>query len=135
MRLRRVAPADTWLPARRNDVTMSEVNQIALRTDGQVSDYDWFNVQRGDRRIGKVRAHVHDDCLTIYSMTIFPEYQGQGYGEAVVERFKASFETIVADRVRPGARGFWEHEGFASDGCGNYVFPSEPLCGDAEPAD
>jgi len=101
---------------------MSEASQIALRTDGQVSDYDWFNVQRGDRRIGKVRALVENDRVTIYSMTIFPEYQGHGYGEAVVERFKAAYQTIVADRVRPPARGFWEHEGFLQDGLGNYVY-------------
>lgn len=101
---------------------MSEVPQIALRTDGQVSDYDWFNVQRGERRVGKVRALVEGDRVTIYSMIIFPEYQGHGFGEAVVERFKAAYQTVVADRVRPRARGFWEHEGFCDDGLGNYVY-------------
>ena len=103
-------------------MTVSEPHGIVLRADGQVSDYDWFNVQRGDRRIGKIRALVEDHNVTIYSMTIFPQFQGQGYGEAVVERFKASYETIVADRVRPRAKGFWEHEGFFSDGHGNYIY-------------
>ena len=111
---------------------MGDAHRIALRADSHVSDYDWFNVQRGNRRIGKVRTRVEDDCLTIYSMTIFPKYQGRGYGEAVVERFKASFETIVADRVRPESRGFWEHEDFASDGHGNYVFVGHSRASDGE---
>ena len=111
---------------------MRDAHQIDLRTDGQISDYDWFNVRCGHRRIGKVRTRVLEDCLTIYSMTIFPEYQGHGYGEAVVDRFKACFDIIVADRVRPAARGFWEHEGFSSDGDGNYVYAPGRRRGAAE---
>jgi ribosomal protein S18 acetylase RimI-like enzyme len=101
---------------------MRQAPELKLRVDERESAYDWFNIDRGSVRIGKLRSHVEEARLTIYSITIFPEFQGRGYGEAIIEMFKERFDVIVADRVRPKARGFWEHEGFASDGEGDYVY-------------
>jgi GNAT superfamily N-acetyltransferase len=90
--------------------------------DERESDYDWFNIERGSIRVGKVRGLIEEDRLTIHSIRIFPKFQGRGYGEAIINSFKDRFDVIVADRVRPTARGFWEHEGFISDGEGDYVY-------------
>ena len=105
---------------------MTHAPQFSLRVDERESDYDWFNVDRGSVRIGKLRGLVEGDRLTIYSIRIFPRFQGQGCGTAIVDLFKEHFDVIIADRVRPQARGFWEHKGFVSDGEGNYVFTASP---------
>ncbi len=114
---------------------MNDVQQCALRRDGLRSEYHWFNVEDGAVRVGKVRALAEGDRdrLTIYSIRIFPDFQGRGYGEAVIERFKRSFDVIVADRVRPRARGFWERQGFISDHRGNYVYDADQAVGQAGP--
>jgi GNAT superfamily N-acetyltransferase len=109
---------------------MMHVSQLTLRVDERESDYDWFNVDRGSVRVGKLRGQIDEDRLTIYSITIFPKFQGRGYGAAIIDQFKKRFTMIVADRVRPEARGFWEHEGFASDGEGDYVYVQQARCED-----
>jgi GNAT superfamily N-acetyltransferase len=101
---------------------MAHVSQLSLQIDHRESEYDWINIERGSARIGKLRGLIEADRLTIYSIRIFPRFQGRGYGGAIIDRFKERFTVIVADRVRPEARGFWEHEGFASDGEGDYVY-------------
>jgi len=101
---------------------MTHVSRLNLRTDQRESEYDWINIDRGSVRVGKLRGLIEEDRLTIYSIRIFPKFQGRGYGGAIIDRFKEQFDVIVADRVRPEARGFWEHEGFASDGEGDYVY-------------
>jgi len=39
--------------------------------------------------------------------------------------FKTDFDTIIADRVRPTAIGFWEKMGFEGASNGNYAWKSE----------
>ncbi len=39
-----------------------------------------------------------------------------------VKYCKCNFKTVVADRVRASAVGFWEAMGFVSDSNGNYVY-------------
>ena len=101
---------------------MRHAPELSLQLDERESDYDWFNIDRGTVRVGKLRGLVEPDRLTIHSIRIFPKFQGRGYGEAIIDLFKRRFDVIVADRVRPQARGFWEHEGFKSDGRGNYIY-------------
>jgi len=60
--------------------------------------------------------------LTIHSINIFPEFERHGYGKKTVEMFQAAFDTIVADRVRQTATGFWEKMGFDPDGNGQYIW-------------
>jgi len=40
----------------------------------------------------------------------------------IKEMFKSHFDTIIADRVRYTAIGFWERMGFDSSNNGNYVW-------------
>ena len=95
-----------------------------LTRDQQHSDFDWMNIDRGSVRVGKARGLINGKSLTIYSINIFPEFEGRGYARETIEMFKASFDTIIADRVRPTAIGFWEKVGFDDDNNGNHVWKS-----------
>ena len=88
----------------------------------QKSGYDWMNIDHGDTRVGKVRGRIEGKSVTIYSINIFPEFEGHGYGRKTIGMFKESFDTIIADRVRPTAIGFWEKMSFNSDNNGNYIW-------------
>lgn len=86
------------------------------------ASYDWMNIDCGNTRIGKVRGIIDAKTLTISSINIFPEFEGQGYGKMTVDMFKESFDTIIADRVRHTAIGFWVKMGFLDNNDGNYVY-------------
>ncbi|WP_319506957.1 GNAT family N-acetyltransferase [uncultured Methanolobus sp.] len=94
----------------------------------QSSDYRWLNIDRNGQRVGKARGRVNDNVLTIYSIIIFPEFEGKNYGSKTIEVFKEHFNTIIADRVRPAAVGFWEKMGFSNSGDGSYVFHKKGHC-------
>ena len=72
--------------------------------------------------MGKARCLIDGDRITIYSINIFPEFQGKGYGSFVVERLKEVYAGLTADRVRPNARKFWVKQGFVDAGDGSYVY-------------
>jgi len=86
------------------------------------SAYDWMNIDCGTTRVGKVRGLIKDKRLTIHSINIFPEFERHGYGRETVEMFQAAFDTIVADRVRYTAAGFWKKMGFDPERNGHYVW-------------
>ncbi|WP_342304191.1 hypothetical protein [Methanolobus sp. ZRKC5] len=86
------------------------------------SKHSWLNIDRKGIRVGKVRGSVNNDVLTIHSITIFPEFEGNHYGRKTIEVFKNNFNIIIADRVRPKAIGFWEKLGFVNCGDGSYIF-------------
>ena len=90
----------------------------------KTSDYTWVNIEVNDIRIGKVRVCVSGKRLTINSITIFPEFERNGYARKVIHSFREHYEEIIADRVRNTAKGFWEKMGFDSDNNGNYVWKS-----------
>lgn len=76
------------------------------------SKYDWINIDLDNERVGKVRALRTEEKLTIFSINIFPEFERNGLAKKVIQTFKHSYQTIVADRVRYSAIGFWEKMGF-----------------------
>lgn len=86
------------------------------------SEYDWANISFGNNRVGKARCRIDDRTLTIYSINIFPEFEGKGYGKIFVEEAKVKFDKIIADRVRFTAVGFWEKVGFYDNHDGNWVY-------------
>ena len=86
------------------------------------SGYDWLNIDRGVVRIGKVRGLIKGKTLIIFSINIFPAFEGHGYARTTIKMFKESFNTIIADRVRYTAVGFWEKMGFVDAGKGKYVY-------------
>lgn len=89
------------------------------------SHYSWINIDRENVRVGKVRSKVCNDILIIYSITIFPEFERKNYGTRTIERFKEEFDTIIADRVRPKATGFWEKMGFVNYTQGSFIFRNQ----------
>lgn len=88
----------------------------------QKSEYDWANISFEGTRVGKARCKIEDDTLIIYSINIFPEFEGRGFGKAFVEFAKKKFDRIIADRVRFTAIGFWEKLGFIDNKDGNWIY-------------
>ncbi len=82
----------------------------------QKSEYDWANILFDDNSVGKARCLINGNEFTVYSINIYPEYQGKGYGTAFVEEAKLHYPIIIADRVRQKAIKFWESLGFVQDG-------------------
>ncbi len=92
----------------------------------QKSNYDWADIILNDSVVGKARCLINGDEFTIFSINIFPEYQGNGYGKVFIEEVRNRFMTIVADRVRSTAIGFWENSGFVRDGATeNWIYTSK----------
>lgn len=88
----------------------------------QHSDYDWANLTYDSDRVGKARCLIDGNTLVIYSINVYPEFEGRGFGKAFVDSAKKKYSVIVADRVRKTAIGFWEKTGFLPDGTGNWVW-------------
>ncbi len=101
---------------------MNEIKMDIHPAQGIKSEYDWLNLDVDDIRIGKVRCKISDKVLIIYSINIFEEYEGKGYGKYFIEAAKEKFEILIADRVRQTAIGFWEHMGFVACGDGNWKY-------------
>ena len=96
-----------------------------IARDQQHSDFDWMNIDCGNVRVGKVRGIINSKKLIVHSINIFPEFEGRGYAKETIEMFQADFDTIIADRVRHTAIGFWRKMGFEDTGDGNYVWPAK----------
>lgn len=90
--------------------------------DIQTSRFDWINIDRGPARVGKIRVLIEGRDLTIFSINIFPEFENNGYASKIINTFKASFNRIIADRVRYTAVEFWVKMGFVNAGEGRYVY-------------
>lgn len=101
---------------------MSEVIIEFMPKESLHTDYDWANITVEDSRVGKARCKIEGDKLIIYSINIFPEYEGNGYGKNFVEQAKQKFNKIIADRVRFTAIGFWQKLGFFDNNDGNWLY-------------
>ncbi len=99
-----------------------EVKIDFIERNQQHSDYDWANITVADDRVGKARCLIEKKRLIIYSINIYPEYSGKGYGRIFVEQAAEKWDEIVADRVRATAIGFWEKLGFVNNHDGNWIF-------------
>ena len=100
----------------------SRLTIVVLSNKLTHSDYDWMNIFLYSNFIGKIRGKVNGKNLTIYTIMVFPEFQGHGYGEQVIDFLKKKFETIAADRVRFSAIGFWEKMGFEKISEGSFEY-------------
>ncbi|MBA7576989.1 hypothetical protein ES708_18835 [subsurface metagenome] len=98
-----------------------ELSFNLIPRDGR-SNYDWLNIECGTSRVGKVRGSIDSKTLTIFSINIFPEYERLGYAKRTMDMFKEHFDTIIADRVRRTAVGFWLKMGFVQRKDGNYIY-------------
>ena len=86
------------------------------------SNYDWMNIDYENKRVGKVRGKINGKTLTINSINIFPEFERRGYASEVINMFKKKYTTIIADRVRSTAVGFWVKMDFIDNKNGDYIW-------------
>ena len=105
-----------------DDSASTGLNLIVAEKSATHSEYDWMNVFLDGQFVGKIRGKIQGKTVTIYTITIFSEFQEMGYGKQVIERLQETFDIIIADRVRYSAIGFWEKMNFRarSDGCFEY---------------
>lgn len=89
---------------------------------GNPDDFDRVDIDLPQVRIGNIRCRLGDDTATIFSIQIFPEFQGRGYGKDAVNMMKHRYRNLIADRVRFTARAFWEKMGFKPRDDGNWEF-------------
>jgi hypothetical protein len=95
------------------------------RAFNKVSRYTWLNLEMGEQRVGKLRVDKADQRLVIHSLTVYVEFERNGYARRAVEFFKERHQEIIAADARAKARGFWQKMGFEDDGQGNYVWRNE----------
>jgi ribosomal protein S18 acetylase RimI-like enzyme len=94
----------------------------------QHSEYDWVDISSGGVRVGKARCRREapeasgKTSFVIYSINIYPESAGHGFGREFVDYCKGEFDVIIADRVRQTAIGFWEAMGFRDNNDGNWIY-------------
>jgi ribosomal protein S18 acetylase RimI-like enzyme len=89
----------------------------------ELSGYERIDLDLGDTRVGNVRCRFSLEKVFIYHITVFPEFQGNGYGAATIDMLKERFAVLVADRVQFTAQGFWERMGFRKLEDGNWEYP------------
>jgi hypothetical protein len=99
-----------------------KLNFSLLSRNRKASRFNWINIDRGNFRVGKMRTEVRKNELIIYSINIFPDFEGHGYARKTIELLKGSFDLIIADRVRPKAIGFWKKMGFIFEKEGVYAY-------------
>ena len=93
----------------------------------QQSHYDWADISSGSDRVGKARCTIKDSNIIIFSINIYPAWEGLGYGREFVDYCKSHFKVVIADRVRHSAIGFWEAMGFGNDHDGNWSYREETM--------
>ncbi|MCX5810589.1 MAG: hypothetical protein NTX36_14685 [Proteobacteria bacterium] len=93
-----------------------------ISKEKQRSKYDWADISNESNRIGKARCKIKNTTIIIYSINIYPDWAGHGYGREFVDYCKGHFQVVVADRVRPTAIGFWEVMGFFDNNNGDWIY-------------
>ena len=90
-----------------------------------LGDYDWFDLEQAGTQVGKARCRIEPGQFTVFSIMIYPEYEGRGHARAVIAHFQREHALIVADRVRFQARAFWVKLGFVAESIDRYVWRRE----------
>ena len=95
---------------------------IQLPRSAALGEYDWFDVEQAGTQVGKSRCRIESGQFTVFSIMVYPEYEGRGYARAVIDHFKSGHPMIIADRVRFTARSFWLKVGFVPETIDRYVW-------------
>lgn len=101
---------------------MTSKLELTITPRDSLAGYDRIDIDLPDVRVGNVRCRFMGEKVIIYSIQIFPEYQGNKYATVAVDMLKARFPVIVADRVRFTAREFWEKMKFTPLENGNWEY-------------
>ena len=103
---------------------MSQIPTLTITMHESLGGYDRIDIDLPDVRVGNVRCRFMDEKVIVYSITVCPEFQHNGYGPAVVDMLKSRYSVIVADRVRFTARDFWAKMGLKEKPDGNWEYRS-----------
>jgi GNAT superfamily N-acetyltransferase len=107
---------------------MEGLSIVFVSREKQKSEYDWADIEFNDCPVGKARCLINGNEFTIFTITIYPEYQGKGYGSEFVKYAKLQYKKIIADSVRYAAVVFWEKLGFIKDGdTGNWIYKRQTI--------
>jgi len=101
---------------------MKSLPKFTVIPRDSLDGYERIDIDLPDVRVGNVRCRFMNEKVVIYSIQVFPEYQGNDYGTAAIDMLKSRFSVIVADRVRFTARDFWEKMGFKERPDGNWEY-------------
>jgi GNAT superfamily N-acetyltransferase len=93
-----------------------------IQHDRQHTEFDWANIIVQKEKVGQVRCLIESNALTIFSIKVFPDYQGLGYASKFIEKVKKKYDIIIADRVRVTSSGFWDKMGFVQTEHGKWVY-------------
>ncbi|MDR3671038.1 MAG: GNAT family N-acetyltransferase [Holophaga sp.] len=88
----------------------------------ELGEYDWFDLERGGTQVGKTRCRIEPGQFTVFSIMVYPEFEGHGYARRVINHFQREYGLIIADRVRYQARAFWAKLGFQAESLDRYVW-------------
>jgi GNAT superfamily N-acetyltransferase len=95
---------------------------IQLPRRPERGDFDWFDLERAGVQVGKARCRIEPGQFTVFSIMVYPEYEGNGYARLVIGHFQRAYPLIIADRVRFHARAFWVKVGFSAETMDRYVW-------------
>lgn len=101
---------------------MEKPPELTITPRDCLAGYDRIDIDLPEARLGNVRCRFMGEKVIVYSIQVYPEFQGHGYATATINMLKARFPVIVADRVRFTARVFWEKMGFKELPDGNWEF-------------
>ena len=94
--------------------------ELSIIPRDALEGYDRIIIERGKVRVGNVRCRFMGEKVVVYSIQVFPEFQGNGYGSAAINMLKKRYSVIVADRVSFTAQGFWRKMNFNELPDGNW---------------
>jgi GNAT superfamily N-acetyltransferase len=98
------------------------IPQLVITPRGGAQEQDRIDIDLPHARVGSVRCLFQGEKVIVYSIRVFPEFEGNGFGRRTIEMLKGRFAMVVADRVRFSARGFWEKLGFQECPDHNWVY-------------
>jgi GNAT superfamily N-acetyltransferase len=101
---------------------MTQMPELIITPRDTLAGYDHIDIDLPNVRVGSVRCRFMGEKVIVYSIQVFPEFQGNGYGKATIDMLKSRFSVLVADRVRFTAREFWEKMGFKELPDGNWEY-------------
>lgn len=101
---------------------MKQMPELTITPRSTLAGFDRIDIDLPDVRVGNVRCRFMGETVIVYSIQVFPEYQGNDYGTATIDMLKNRFRVVVADRVRFTAREFWEKMGFKERADGNWEY-------------
>ncbi|MBK8573890.1 MAG: hypothetical protein KA743_08365 [Geothrix sp.] len=99
-----------------------DLELIQQPRSAELGDYDWFDIEQAGTQVGKTRCRIEPGQFTVFSIMVYPEFEGHGYARAVIDHFKREHAVIIADRVRFTARAFWLKVGFVPESIDRYVW-------------